>query len=317
MSALHPSITVIDCHYMSPEKAAVFMIEEEGRMAFVDNNTNRAIPHLLEALKAAGRQPEDVDYLIVTHVHLDHAGGTAELLKHCPNATVLAHPKTARHLADPSRIVAGARMVYPDGEFDRLYGDILPVPEDRIRVMEDGEVLDWGTRSLRFFYTKGHASHHFCVHDSGSDAVYAGDAFGLGRTPEARPGVPFTVCSCSPPEFDPEEARKSAQAILDTGASWALSTHFGAFTDLETRAKQLIRSIDQMESIGRDAAASDREGDDLLQFCNDGVVTAFKEHLAWCDVEDEDADYQWLALDAHLNGNGLVAYATRLRNAAG
>lgn len=313
MSASHSSVTCIDSHYVSPEKAAVFMVVEGDRVAFVDNNTNRAVPHLLEALTNQGLTTEQVEYLIVTHVHLDHAGGTAELLKHCPNATVLAHPKAARHLVDPSRLVAGAKVVYGEAEFDDLYGIIEGVPEDRIRIMEDGEKLDWGSRSLTFIYTKGHASHHFSIYDSGSDGVFAGDAFGLARTSEARPGIPFTVCSSSPPEFDPEEARLSVQKILDTGAARIFLTHFGAFDDMGTRAKHLLRSIDQMEAIGRDAAALDHAGDDLLAYCEGRVAEVFQEHLQWCGVEDPEGDFEWLAGDAFLNALGLRFYAERLR----
>lgn len=315
MSALHPSVTCIDSHYVSPEKAAVFMVTEGDRVAFVDNNTNRAVPRLLEALATQGHSTEQVDYLIITHVHLDHAGGTAELLKHCPNATVLAHPKAARHLVDPSRLVAGAKVVYGEAEFDALYGVIEGVPEERVRIMEDGEQLDWGSRSLRFIYTKGHASHHFSIYDSGSDGVFAGDAFGLARTPEARPGIPFTVCSSSPPEFDPDEARLSVQKILDTGAARVFLTHFGAFDDLATRAKHLMHSIDQMEAIGRDAAAGSLEGDALVAYCDERVAAAFREHLIWCGVEDLEADFAWLGQDAFLNALGLRFYAERLRAA--
>ncbi len=313
MSASHPSVTLIDCQYTAPEKAAVYMIVEGERVAFVDNNTNQAIPLFLAALEEKGLTPAQVDYLIVTHIHLDHAGGTAALLKLCPNATVLAHPKAARHLIDPSRLVAGAKMVYGDEEFDTLYGRIDGVPEGRIRVMQDEESLTWGTRTFRFFFTRGHASHHFCIHDTGSDGVFAGDAFGLARMSTARPGISFTLCSSSPPEFEPDEARISVQKILDTGASRAFITHFGQFDDLEVRARHLLHSIDQLETIGRAAAASHFNGDTLFEFCNDEVRKATIAHLAWCDVENPEVDMAWLDGDLFLNALGLRFYAERLR----
>ncbi len=315
MDASHPSVTLIDSLYVKPNRAAVFMIAEGDRIAFVDNNTNRAVPRILDALGAAGFSPEQVDYLIVTHIHLDHSGGTAELLKHCPNATVLAHPKASRHLIDPSRLIAGSKMVYGEKNYDELYGTIVGVPEERIRIMADGEALDWGSRTLRFIYTKGHASHHFCIHDTGCDGIFAGDAFGLARMTTTRPGIPFTMCSSSPPEFDPDEARLSVQKILDTGASRAFITHYGGFDDLKTRAEHLLRSIGHMETIGRAAADSDLEGDALFDYCEEKVDEAFKEHLAWCGVSDPADDLAWLDGDWFLNSLGLRFYAERLRKA--
>lgn len=309
-----PSIALIDCHYHGkPETAAAFLIVEGGRAAFVDNNTNLAVPRLLAALAERGCTPEQVDYAIVTHIHLDHAGGTAELLKHCPNATVLAHPKAARHLTDPSRLIAGSKVVYGDEAFAALYGTIEPVPEDRVRIMDDGDTLTWGGRTLTFVHTKGHATHHFCIHDSGANAIFAGDAFGLGRMPSMRPGPPFTVCTSSPPEFDPPEARLSVQRILDTGADWVYITHFGYFNDLEARARQLLQSIDQMDAVARDAATTALHGAALQPYCEQRITEAMRDHLVSCGVHDPAADLAWLGRDIGLNAMGAAIYAERLR----
>lgn len=313
MSTPPSSIITVDSLYDRPERAAVFLIVEGDRAAFVDNNTTLAVPHLLAALAEQGMTPEQVDYAIVTHVHLDHAGGTAELVKHCPNATVLAHPKAARHLIDPSRIVAGATAVYGAETFANRYGVIDPVPEDRVRSMEDGETLVWGRRTLTFLHTKGHASHHFCIHDSGDNVVFAGDAFGLSRMSSMRPGAAFTVCTSSPPEFDPAEARISVQRILDTGADWAFLTHYGYFGDLEVRAAELLRSIDDLERIGREAAATSLSGEALQAFCQPRVVAAFEAHLRGIGVLDVAADMAWLEEDIRLNAMGLGFYAERVR----
>ena len=179
--------------------------------------------------------------------------------------------------------------------------------------MDDGERLSWGDRTLTFIYTKGHASHHFCIHDTGCDGIFAGDAFGLGRMSSMRPGPAFTVCSSSPPEFDPEEARISVQKILDSGASRAFITHFGQFDDLPKRAEQLLHSIDQLEEIGRAAAESHFDGDTLMDFCQEQVDEAFQSHLDWCGVDDPKADCAWLEGDLFLNSLGLQFYAQRLR----
>ena len=195
---LPETIDAIDCHYRMPNLAAAYLMVGDGRAAFVDNNTRFAAPRLLDALARRGVSREAVDYLIVTHAHLDHAGGTAEMLKHCPNAVALAHPKAARNLIDPSRLIQGSIAVYGAETYYKYYGEVEAVPEDRIRVIQDGETIAWGGRELRFFHTLGHATHHMCIHDTGENAVFTGDSFGLGLNEAVRPGPPFNVCTSSP-----------------------------------------------------------------------------------------------------------------------
>lgn len=310
---LPEEITTIDTRYIHDHKASVYLLREGDRAAYVDTNTNPGVPHLLEALGKQGLAPENVDYLIVTHVHLDHAGGTEALLRHCPNATVLAHPKCARHLAAPDRIVKGAKMIYGEELYAHLYGEILPVPEDRIRIMQDDEVLTWGGRDLHFFYTYGHASHHFSMHDRGSNAVFTGDSFGIGRSEVSRPGPSFLACSCSPPDFDADEARRSLQRILDTQAAYACVGHYGPFVDLPRDGDQLLRSINAMEAIQRDAFATDLAGAELNSFCHEKVREATKEHLDWCDVVDPVADLDWMEGDMFLNAQGIAVAVDRQR----
>jgi glyoxylase-like metal-dependent hydrolase (beta-lactamase superfamily II) len=271
---------------------------------------------MLEALEGWGLTPESVDYLIPTHVHLDHAGGTAALLTECTNATVLAHPKCAKHLIAPERIIKGAKMIYGEDLFNHLYGEIAPVPEDRIRVMEDDEVITWGDRALHFFYTYGHASHHFSIHDRKQNVVFTGDSFGIGRTEISRPGPSFLACSCSPPDFDAEEARKSLDRILNTGAAMACVGHYGPFTDLKQGGEQLLRSINAMEAIQQEAYATDLEGGELSGFCHERVRDTTKEHLDWCDVVDPVADLDWMEGDMMLNAQGIAVAVQRQRKKA-
>ncbi|MBI2435044.1 MAG: MBL fold metallo-hydrolase [Candidatus Hydrogenedentes bacterium] len=307
------SVITIDCHYEGPEKASAYLIIEDGRAAFVDNNTVHAVPHLLRAVTEHGLTPEQVDYAIITHVHLDHAGGSAALLKACPNATLLAHPKAARHMIDPARLIAGSKVVYGEEAFRELYGEIEPVPAERVRTMEDGECLDWGTRTFRLFYTLGHASHHFCIYDSGSNGVFTGDSFGIGRTSHVRPGASFLVCSSTPVEFDGPEAHKAVDQIVATGAAWAYVGHYGSFERLPECARQLHRSIDQHEAILKAALAESGDETALQTFCEPRVRAALEDHLRWVGVEDAEDDLAWIGGDVALNAQGLVAAVVRAR----
>jgi glyoxylase-like metal-dependent hydrolase (beta-lactamase superfamily II) len=159
MSPIHESVQTIDCDYIRPNFAAAYLLREGNRAAFIDNNTAHSVPLLLKALENSGLTPEQVDYVIITHVHLDHAGGSSALMKACPNAKLLAHPRAVPHVVDPRRLIAGARAVYGDETFEKLYGVIEPIAAERVRAVNDGEAIIWGAKMLRFFHTRGHANH--------------------------------------------------------------------------------------------------------------------------------------------------------------
>lgn len=310
---VNDSIEAIDCRYGGEQKCSAYLMVEGDRAAFIDNNTNAAVPRLLEALERRGIPRENVDYAIVTHVHLDHAGGTATLLEACPNATVLAHPKAARHLIAPERLIAGSIGVYGEENFRQLYGEIRPVAADRVVSVEDEGVVVWCGRRLRFLHTPGHASHHFCIYDERTKTIFTGDSFGIGRSSLMRPGTPFLVCSTTPSDFDAPAARESLSRILATGAETACIGHYGPFDDLELGAKQIMRALGLHEAIQIAAADSDLEGTELQEFCIESVKKAMESFLKWCNVADVQADLDWVGGDIALNGMGIAWAAQRQR----
>lgn len=296
------SNVVIDCHYTAPRVACAYLLCEKGEAAFVENNTAHALPHLLSALERAGYSPEQVRYVIITHVHLDHAGASGHLMQRFPNATLLCHPRAARHIVDPSRLTASARAVYGDGEFDRLYGTILPVPESRVQIMEDESSASLGERTLRFIHTRGHANHHFCIVDSKTAGVFTGDSFGIAY-PDAQKRGAFIFPSTTPTEFDPVEARKSVEKIASIpGLQHAYLTHFGAFDSIAEGREQLLEGIHAFESI--------------LNECT-GLEDPARTNLAQLRVKEyfekragpENAAL--LAMDTLLNAQGISFAAGR------
>src|SRR5690606_24481763 len=161
-------ITTIDTGFQRPGFDAAYLVVEQGRGAFIDCGTNHSVPHMLEALRAKGLEVEAVDWLILTHVHLDHEGGAGALMKSLPNPRLVVHPRGARHMVDPARLVAGATAVYGEQEFARSYGEVLAVPEARVVVADDGHRVDLAGRMLECIDTPGHARHHLCVWDERS-----------------------------------------------------------------------------------------------------------------------------------------------------
>lgn len=310
------SISTIDCHYGAPGLAAAFLISEPGHAAFFDNNTSKAVPHLLRALAEAGMKGNDVEFVIVTHIHLDHSGGTAELLKHCPNATVLCHPRAARHLTEPARLVQSSKQVYGDEAFHELYGHVEPVDPSRIRTMSDGESVALGNRTLTFLHTEGHARHHFCILDSRSNSVFTGDAFGLALTNLPVPGSAYVMCTSTPTEFDADAARDSAHRLVDTGAESAHVTHYGTVTDMTSACEQLVDSIDRLEAVLEQTRDRTETGEALVTWCHKRVATTMDEHVRRYAPGVEDRVRTWFAKDYWLNAMGLAYIVERDRRRA-
>jgi len=158
-------ISVIDSEYYSKDFAAIYLLKQKNKVIIIETGTNYSVPHVKEALSQIGLSFSDVSYVIPTHVHLDHAGGAGLLMMQCQNAALVVHPRGARHLIDPSKLVAGAKAVYGENKFKEYYGEIFPIDANRVIQADDNFILDFDGRELRFIDTPGHARHHFCIWD--------------------------------------------------------------------------------------------------------------------------------------------------------
>lgn len=306
------SITTIDTRYLGMEQvAAAYLIREGDEAAFVEVNTTSALPRLLEALEASGASPEQVRWVIVTHAHLDHAGGAWAVMERCPNATLLAHPRAAPHLIDPSKLERSARQVYGDETFDALYGALKPIDASRVRTMDDEEELAWGSRTLRFLHTRGHANHHFCIVDSGTNTVFTGDAFGLCY-PALQSGGRWVFPSTSPTDFDGPAAIASVERIVATGAEAAWLTHFGRLDDLAGAAVQLTDLLQKSTALAEEADAAGLEGEALEAHCREAVRSWFAEATTKRGLSGPEVD-ELLALDIDLNAQGVAFAVTKAR----
>ncbi|TGM59134.1 MBL fold metallo-hydrolase [Leptospira vanthielii] len=298
------SVQTIDTEYANIHLvASAYLLEEEGRGVVVETNTTHAIPKILKAMELHGVKPPNLDYVIVTHVHLDHAGGAWALLEACPNAILLAHPKTAKHLIDPSLLIKSATSVYGKENFDSLYGEIKPIPKEKIRVMEDGEWLEWKGHSFQFLYTKGHANHHFCIYDRKTNGIYTGDSFGISY-PQLENGKRFIFPTTTPTDFDFAEAIRSLDRILDTGAEVAYLTHFGPIRDLKKNAEDLKEGLTLCQEAISQLEAVTKE--DRLSFMESKVETMIQTLARKHSITLTDSDWKLLRLDVNLNAQGLV-----------
>lgn len=301
-------LLTIDSGYVRPGFASCYLRVEGEEAAFVETNTSHAVPKLLGALEEAGLRPEQVRWIVVTHVHLDHAGGAATLLQRCPNATLVAHPRAARHLIDPSRLVASSKAVYGEDTFAKLYGEIPPAPAERVKIVEDEETLPLGDAMFRFLHVRGHANHHFAVHDPARDTVYTGDAFGLAYPYLQRAGR-FAFASTSPTDFDGPAAKASVDRILGLKTKTACLTHFGELDELETVAGQLHEWLDFSQALFErllGLPAEERE-EAAYPALVERMEAAAKERGLGLTKED----WELLSLDLRLNAQGLAFAAGR------
>ncbi len=309
-------VTTIDCEYVMPNVAAAYLLNCGDKVCFIDNNTNHAVPRLLAALKDNGFKPEDVAYIIITHVHLDHAGGTGLLLQHCPKAMVIAHPRAAPHVIDPSRLVQSAQSVYSEAVFTKLYGTIQGVPESRVYVPADGEVMKVGDTELTFIYTRGHANHHFVILDRKTNTIFTGDSFGIAYPMLQKGSKPFLFASTSPTDFDAAEARITYDKIVATGAKQAYPTHFGAWSDLALGHAMLNKHMTQIEKIFAALKAGDTGGAEPYAFAYSAIQDWFSAELADRRIALNASEQKMLGLDIDLNAQGLVFAAARARKKA-
>jgi len=188
----------------------------------IETGSQSSLPVLLEALAEIGVGPADLAGVALSHIHLDHAGAVGDVAAAFPNATVYVHPKGARHLVDPSRLVASAATVYGEA-LDSLYGRMGPVPAERVKALEDGSVIELGGgRSLTALHSPGHAKHHIGLHDSASGLLFVGDAVGV-RLPGAGPLRPATP----PADFDLEQALASLGRFAKRSPSALALAHYG------------------------------------------------------------------------------------------
>jgi glyoxylase-like metal-dependent hydrolase (beta-lactamase superfamily II) len=297
-------IVAFDAGYVRPILAAIHMIVDDGRVAFVDTGSNDSLPNVLAALDKLGLSRDAVDYVILTHIHLDHAGGAGSLMREFLNARLVVHPRGSRHMAEPSRLVAGVTAVYGKEYVETVYGDILPIAADRIIDAHEGLTVQLGGRELLMIDTPGHAKHHICIIDRKADAIFTGDMFGLSYREFDVEGRQFILPTTSPTQFDPAEMRASIDRLMSFNASAMYLTHYAQVTDLPEQAANLNRRLDRHIAIAESHA---NEGESrhaaIKQELTTYVLAELRAH--GCTLP-EASILDILATDLELNVQGLT-----------
>jgi glyoxylase-like metal-dependent hydrolase (beta-lactamase superfamily II) len=270
-----------------------------SKNAVIETGGSVCLPRILEGLQQLNLKPENVDYIIVTHIHLDHAGGAGTFARLCPNARVVVHPRGGRHLADPTRLIAGARAVYGD-DLENLFGEVEPVPADRILTMEDGDSLDLGDRVLTFYHTPGHAKHHFSIHDSVSGGVFTGDTTGVRFHPELTGlEADYILPSTTPTDFDPVAVHKSVQLLRSLQPKKIFHGHFSTSRDVERVFRETERLVDAVAELTENLHRTATTWQDFIAPLKDFVLNDMKQTVGL------PKDDTVLDSDITLNAMGL------------
>jgi glyoxylase-like metal-dependent hydrolase (beta-lactamase superfamily II) len=308
----HPDgIFAIDCEYVRPGLAAAHLVVEAGRAAFVDVGTSLSVPYLLAALDELGIAREALDYLFLTHVHLDHAGGAGALMRELPNAKAVLHPRGAPHLIDPEKLIAGSLVVYGD-RFASLYGEIVPLPADRVIVTKDMQRIALAGRPFEFIHTPGHALHHHCIVDLEHACIFSGDTFGVSyRELDSEQGA-FVIPATTPTQFDPEQLVASIDRQLSYRPESIYLMHYSRVTGVDRLGESLKAGVRELAEIGRRYGTAADPLAAMTRAMLDSWVRRARAHGA--RVSDAEAE-ELLRMDATLNAQGLAVWLERQKRA--
>jgi glyoxylase-like metal-dependent hydrolase (beta-lactamase superfamily II) len=249
-------------------------------------------------LESIGLNGADLAHIVVTHIHLDHAGGVGTLARAFPAATVWVHERGVHHLADPTKLVASATRVYGEERLHRLFGSVEPVPADRLRSIGDRDRIDLGERFLDVLYTPGHASHHVALIDSRSGAVFTGDALGI-HLPDDRVLRPATP----PPDIDVEVGLESIERIRSHARTVLLFSHFGPVTEVDELCAIAASRLQKWADIVREGIMGGIESvEGLSHLLERRTASEFD------GVDSVDPTRYDLLSDMEMNAAGLARY---------
>ncbi|WP_102347107.1 MBL fold metallo-hydrolase [Bacillus sp. Marseille-P3661] len=306
------NISLIDDLDLGLEQRTGTYVIHDKALTIVETSASPSIPYILEGLKHLNINPQEIHYIIVTHIHLDHAGGAGILLKECPNAKIVVHPRGARHLIDPSKLIDGARAVYGE-KFDELFNPILPIPEDRLIIKYDNESIQLAERTLTFYDTPGHAKHHFSIHDSLSNGIFTGDTVGVYYQDLKEIKVSLFLPSTSPNQFNPDSMIESTERIRSLGVDRIFFGHYGMYDD----PQEVFSQVKQWLTVFLEIAELEYKKlkTPNIEMLTDRISTQLflrvKNALSEQTVPDDHKVYNILKIDMEVCAMGLADFLLR------
>jgi glyoxylase-like metal-dependent hydrolase (beta-lactamase superfamily II) len=301
-------VTAIDTFMGGRARYTAAYLLDAAEPSLVETGPGTSVEAVSLSLGALGIDPGELAHVVVTHIHLDHAGGVGALSKGYPNARIWVHERGARHLADPSRLVASATRVWGDREMQEFFLPVEPVPSTKIEALRDDDVIDMGDRSLGVLDTPGHASHHVALVDSRTGAIFTGDALGIHvpDLPVLRPATP-------PPDFDLERYVASIERIRSAARSILLFAHFGPLHDVDATCELAIRRVRDWAGVVEEALRETEDPEELAT----RLETAALEDIETGSEASLDLDMLEdrlrLLSSIRMNAQGLARYWKKRR----
>ncbi|HET9672785.1 MAG TPA: MBL fold metallo-hydrolase [Actinomycetota bacterium] len=305
-------ITAIDTFMGGRERYTAAYLLDADQPTLVETGPGTSVGPVTRALTRLGLARDDLAHVVVTHIHLDHAGGVGALAERFPSATVWVHERGARHLADPTRLIASTARVWGEREMTELFGPTGPVPAGRLRALRDADAIDLGGRELEVLDTPGHASHHLALVDSRTGVVFTGDALGIHvpDLPVLRPATP-------PPEFDLERYVASIERIRGRARSSLLFAHFGPLEDVEATCDLAIRRVRDWTQLVGEAMRDTEDPEELAlrleRAALDDIETGAESTLDLQTLEDRLR----LLSSIRMNAQGIARYWRKRREREG
>ncbi len=301
-------ITCIDSGYIRPKMAAIYLLEHGEEVAIIETGTNHSLARVLTLLDKKNIAPSQVRYVIPTHVHLDHAGGAGSMMDIFPNAELIVHPRGARHLADPSRLMKGVIDVYGQEKYDSLYGELIAVSKNRIVEAADEMKLDLAGRTLLIRHTPGHAEHHICIWDEQSKGWFTGDTFGVSYQEMIGPDLRHIIPTTSPVQFSPEKLINSINLLMSYNPESIYLTHFGLLENPQFYAEKLCECIFYYCEV----AQVNRNESNPIEKIEDAIFRKESAQLNKIAPSIDRAQaHELLDMDFNLNAQGLIVWLNR------
>ncbi|PWA13267.1 MBL fold metallo-hydrolase [Pueribacillus theae] len=285
-------------------RTGTYVINEE-KLTLIETCASPSIPYILQGLEDLHINPEQVEYIIVTHIHLDHAGGAGLLMEKCPNAKLVVHPKGARHMADPSRLIQGAKAVYGE-KFEQFFSPILPVPEERILIKGENDTLRISDHcELLFLDTPGHANHHFSIYDPVSNGIFVGDTLGIQHTHIEEFGFKLFLPATSPNQFDPDKTLHSMEKIKKMDVERIYFGHFSVTDQVEEAYRQIEYWLPVYVNTGKEVLSEGKEMNELADRLFDKISERLiNEH----NVPTDHVTFEILKMDLQVFSMGVMDY---------
>ena len=301
-------IEIMDLGFMETEEIiASFLLMGEGSAAIVETGPTTCVENFMRGLKDRGVGPEDVEKVFLTHVHLDHAGASGNLVERLPNAVFYVHEVGYPHMVDPSTLLKSAARIYGEENMYEMFGEPLPVPEDRLRRLEGGEEIETAGAVLRAHYTPGHAYHHLAFLEPGSGMLFTGDVAGVRL-----PGQSYVKPPTPPPEVDVEAWNRSIETLRDLAPRSLCPTHFGSYEDVERHLGELEQRLQDWLLLVEERMDEGRSQEDIAE----ELESKGDEEMLREGAGPEESERYELAANYEMLVAGLMRYVSKQRESA-